>query len=101
MAPYSEAYRNIEKVYLPRPDPNVVGRWKREGLDIQPKVLLLDIDETMIHCIDDRDPPSMRGETRLRIGLCSPKSRIRAELSGKAPEMEHIDIDINVRPGLL
>ena len=33
----------------------------------RPKVLLFDIDETMIHCIDDRDPATMKGRVTLVV----------------------------------
>ena len=83
LKPYSEFYRKIDKVFLPDPNPSVVKKWQK-GLKniVKSKVLMLDIDETMIHCIDDRDPSGMIGETRLRIGLCSPKTRLQAEING-------------------
>lgn len=72
----------LEKIRLPDPDPKIVELWSeaeglsgREGTVVpkkrvsNAKVLFLDIDETMVHCIDDRDPPSMKGEIRLQINL--------------------------------
>lgn len=90
LKPYHQHYKNLEPVHLSPPDPQVVSCWRTgPGNSVNPKVLLLDIDETMIHCIDDRDPPQMRGESRLRIDL---------DRQDGSPEF--IDIDINVRPGL-
>ena len=48
-----------------------------------PKTLFFDIDETMIHCIDDKDPPTMKGKINLKVNC-----------EGV------IDIDVNERPGL-
>ena len=82
LEPYSEKYLELEKIRLPDPDPKIVECWAqaeglsgREGAGVpkkrasNAKVLFLDIDETMVHCIDDRDPPSMKGEIRLQINL--------------------------------
>lgn len=82
LEPYSEKYMELEKVRLPDPDPKLSELWRqaeglpgREGTGVlkkrvsNAKVLFLDIDETMVHCIDDRDPPSMTGEIRLQINL--------------------------------
>lgn len=49
----------------------------------------MDIDETMVHCIDDRDPPGMMGSTTLRVNLTS-----------KQNDLSSLDIRINIRPGL-
>jgi hypothetical protein len=66
----SHKYQLLPKVYLPDVDRAIWQRWQPPtGEHVNAKVLFLDIDETMIHCIDDRDPVSMRGETKLRIGL--------------------------------
>jgi len=77
---------------LPDIDRAIWQRWQPPtGEHVNAKVLFLDIDETMIHCIDDRDPVSMRGETKLRIGLNTEQPNQRTQ---------YIDVDINVRPGL-
>ena len=81
----------VEKVYLPEIDPEIKRRWQH----VNAKVLFLDIDETMIHCIDDRDAASMKGEVRLRIDLDVP-SRRQVGMN----QVQHIDVDLNVRPGL-
>jgi len=85
LEPHSEKYTALNKIHLPDPDPNVVELWSEvEGLSeaegvnalnsraSNAKVLFFDIDETMVHCIDDRDPPSMKGEIRLQINLQNP-----------------------------
>lgn len=46
--------------------------------------MFFDIDETMIHCIDDRDPASMKGKISLMVKANS-----------------EIEIQINLRPGLI
>jgi hypothetical protein len=35
------------------------------------KVLILDVDETLIHTIDERDPPGMKGKFELLIPECN------------------------------
>jgi hypothetical protein len=61
----------LSEVILPDPDTCLVDLWREEN-DQQEngafdekyrnvKVLFFDIDETMVHCIDDRDPSSMVG----------------------------------------
>lgn len=70
LKPLSHKYQLLPKIYLPDIDRAIWQRWQPPtGEHVNAKVLFLDIDETMIHCIDDRDPVSMRGETKLRIGL--------------------------------
>lgn len=70
LKPLSHKYQLLPKIHLPDVDRAIWQRWQPPtGEHINAKVLFLDIDETMIHCIDDRDPVSMRGETKLRIGL--------------------------------
>lgn len=51
-----KAYKEIPPVFLPPPTIQVRKAWQKNF-----KVLFLDIDETMIHCIDENDPPSMQG----------------------------------------
>lgn len=58
------------------------------------KVLFVDVDETMIHCIDDRDPPTMKGRIKLTINLENYEEPTNAETP------DTIDIFINERPGL-
>ena len=74
---HSEKYTELDKVFLPDPDPAIVDLWSVvEGQEIDgataisnqvsnAKVLFFDIDETMVHCIDDRDPSTMKGEIKL------------------------------------
>jgi CTD small phosphatase-like protein 2 len=49
-------YKEILPVYLPSPSKTVATAWNNDF-----KVLFLDIDETLIHCIDENDPPTMHG----------------------------------------
>lgn len=42
---------------LPEPTSEQKSHWT----DGKAKVIFFDIDETMIHCIDDRDHPDMKG----------------------------------------
>lgn len=65
---------------LPDIPASVVEAWHPS----RPKVLFFDIDETMVHCIDDRDPPSMKGNISLLVRANS-----------------DIEIQINLRPGLI
>lgn len=45
LGPYDDAYLSKERIYLPPPrDPKLK------------KLLILDIDETLIHCLDEKDP---------------------------------------------
>ena len=48
----------------------------------------------MIHCIDDRDPPEMKGEHQLKVKV--PGSQKSADKNS-----QEINININLRPGLL
>tara|TARA_B110000285_G_scaffold229610_1_gene294647 strand:- start:864 stop:1121 length:258 start_codon:yes stop_codon:yes gene_type:complete len=52
------------------------------------KVLILDVDETLIHTIDERDPESMKGSFELFI----------PEFDGSN---NNIRIKVNVRPYLM
>ena len=65
MEPFSSAYLNSESVMLPEPTPEQKSNW----INGQAKVIFFDIDETMIHCIDDRDHPDMKGEVTLDVKL--------------------------------
>lgn len=47
--------------------PDITDTVARAWYPSRPKVLFFDIDETMIHCIDDRDPPSMKGNISLLV----------------------------------
>jgi len=51
---YKQEYLKLPQIELPKP-------WKSS----QKLLLILDIDETMIHTIDERDPPSMGGQYRI------------------------------------
>jgi CTD small phosphatase-like protein 2 len=59
------------------------------------KVIFFDIDETMIHCLDDRDPPDMRGEVSLVVRLEEHTTN-----SSEGSQPHSIQIQINIRPGL-
>ena len=72
---YKQDYLNLPQIELPKP-------WKRS----QELLLILDIDETMIHTIDERDPPNMRGQYKIQI----------PDLGSS----ERQDIWLNVRPHL-
>ena len=83
LEPFSNNYLNIGPVFLPDPEQDVMVRWSEEkevgNQSMKPelntvmsrkiKVLFLDIDETLAHCIDDRDPPTMKGEQKVKICL--------------------------------
>ena len=54
----------------------VIEKYRNEYLNIpavnlrasqHKKVLIFDLDETMIHTLDERDPPTMKGKVRLNI----------------------------------
>jgi CTD small phosphatase-like protein 2 len=49
------------------------------------KLLVFDIDETMVHTIDERDPPTMKGQYKIKV-----KDQNRTEI-----------INVNVRPYLM
>ena len=49
-------------------------------------MLAIDIDETMIHTIDERDPPGMAGKFKIQIG-------------GHDESLQ--PIELNVRPHLI
>jgi TFIIF-interacting CTD phosphatase-like protein len=71
---HSKDYLNCPNVFLPKCD--------------NEKVLILDVDETLIHTIDERDPPSMKGSFELFI----------PEYEGSS---NNIQIKVNVRPYLM
>lgn len=52
------------------------------------KVLILDVDETLIHTIDERDPPSMKGTHEVLIPEFDNSSK-------------NISIKVNLRPYLM
>ena len=60
------------------------------------KVVFFDIDETMIHCLDDRDPPDMKGEITLVVRL----EDQQADSCSDEAQTQSIKIQINLRPGL-
>eukprot|EP00347_Sterkiella_histriomuscorum_P020709 403336778 len=58
LGPYQKSYLRKERIYLPPPrDPSLK------------KLLILDIDETMIHCLDERDPEHEEPDIVIRIPL--------------------------------
>ena len=59
------------------------------------KVIFFDIDETMIHCIDDRDSPDMKGQANLVVRL-----EEQTENNSEETQTQSIQIQINTRPGL-
>ena len=73
---YEKAYMNKEKIILPPP--------KRAHIK---KVLVLDIDETMIHCLDERDAEDEQPDVIIRIPMDE--------------EGDYADAGINIRPHLL
>ena len=71
---YNQDYKNLEPINLPPSS--------------KQKVLVFDIDETMIHTIDESDSLKMKGAIKLMI----PHSSVPGEL---------IEVLLNVRPHLL
>jgi CTD small phosphatase-like protein 2 len=58
LKPYEKHYLLKDKIYLPKPkNPHIK------------KTLILDIDETMIHCIDEKDPEDTQPDVVIRIPL--------------------------------
>jgi hypothetical protein len=53
----------------------------------QKKLLILDIDETMIHCLDERDPEDSEPDIIIRIPLDD--------------DGDYADAGINIRPHLI
>ena len=97
---------------LPDPESFLVETWKQEQNESEifesfdqnyrnVKVLFFDIDETMVHCIDDRDPSTMVGQYRLTIGLDSHQTQQAHSCQSDSEMPESIEIDINFRPGLI
>ena len=71
-----QCYLQKERIYLPPPkNPQ------------HKKVLILDIDETMIHCLDERDPENEEPDVVIRIPLDD--------------EGDYADAGINIRPHLV
>lgn len=91
LEPYSDSYQSLEQVVLPEPTDEQKSHWA-EG---RVKVVFFDIDETMIHCIDDKDPPEMKGEVSLVVRL-----EEHAESSSDETQAQSIQIQVNLRPGL-
>lgn len=71
---YDKAYLELEPVYLPE--------------TTKTKVLIFDIDETMVHSIDERDPKGMKGKIHLLI----PDQRDAHKM---------VPVCLNVRPHLM
>ena len=57
-----------------------------KNLEIK-KTLILDIDETMIHCLDERDPEDEEPDVIIRIPMDD-------------EEIDYADAGINIRPHL-
>lgn len=63
--PYLNNFQQIEKVFLPEFDQHLIDNWNIDNFEnlknnySNAKTLFIDIDETMIHCIDDRDSPGI------------------------------------------
>ena len=57
------------------------------------KTLILDIDETLIHCLDERDPDEEQPDVIIRI----PMTTEEQEEEG----LEYADAGINIRPHLI
>jgi CTD small phosphatase-like protein 2 len=66
-------------VILPEPSQWLKDNWPGTN----PKVIFIDIDETMVHCIDYKDNQNMKAQVQLTVKLDN-----------------SLKIDINVRPGL-
>ena len=54
---YDQLYKQLPKVHIPSWDANTKDKF----------LLMLDIDETMIHAIDERDGPDMKFQFTLDI----------------------------------
>lgn len=89
----SQAYLFKQRVHLPDPSPEVQAKWTSTS----PKVVFLDLDETLIHCIDENDPATMIGQEQIRIDLKGYKSPHYSS----EDQPDYLDIEINLRPGLL
>ena len=74
LKPYETAYQKLKKVYLPQPRETYMK-----------KTLILDIDETMIHCLDERDPDNEDPDVIIKIPL---------------DDNDYADAGINIRPHL-
>lgn len=66
--PYQEQYHEMENVELPEPTEEQQSKWP----DGRVKVVFFDIDETMIHCLDDKDASDMIGEVNLEVMMNQP-----------------------------
>lgn len=89
--PYQESYQDLESVVLPEPTAEQKSKWP----DGRVKVVFFDIDETMIHCIDDKDSPDMVGDVKLDVMID------QGDNDGDGQqEPQAIQIQINIRPGL-
>lgn len=67
---YGDRYLELEPVHIKKSEK---------------KLLVFDIDETMIHTLDERDPKAMKGQFKIKI---KDKGRIES-------------INVNVRPCLM
>ena len=91
LQPYSESYKSLGRVVLPEPTDEQKSHWPENRV----KVIFFDIDETMIHCIDDRDSPDMKGQVPLVVSF-----QEQTENSCDDTPTQSIHIQINLRPGL-
>lgn len=55
----------------------------------------------MIHCIDENDPETMQGQHTIRINLDGYRGKTSCDSEGNDDQPDFIDIDVNIRPGLL
>lgn len=62
----------------------------------QKKLLILDIDETMIHCLDENDPMDLRPELVVRVPLDEEDM-----VDGDELTEGYVEAGINVRPHLI
>ena len=83
LQPYQNDYKNLPQIDIPSEPRFHSGRGRRER---QRRILAVDIDETMIHTIDERDPRDMKGKVKIQVG-------------GHDDSLQQIDL--NVRPHLI
>ena len=91
LKPYCRAYKDIEPIDLPEPSDEVKMAWQGDH-----KVIFFDIDETMIHCLDDRDPKTANGQYQIQIDV---KDKLNDLIHDS--KLDHITVDLNMRPLLM
>ena len=52
------------------------------------KVLILDIDETMVHTVDEKDPNNMKGKFQIMVGQDPINVNIRPHLMDSLHELK-------------